>query len=425
MLTKVPVLLGCVLVMLMQTTTNGEAIKTQVVQVDGKWQLLRDGKPYLIKGAGGGASKELLRDIGGNSFRTWGTDNLEKQLDEAQRLGLTVCVGIWLGQERSGFSYSDPKQVERQFENAKKVIEKYKDHPAVLMWGIGNEMEGFKEGDKKEIWKAVNDIAAMAKQIDPNHPTMTVVAEIGGKRVQYIHELCPAIDIVGINTYAGIASVPERYRKAGGTKPYVITEAGVPGTWETPKTTWGKVQEMPSSEKGEFYRRGWIEAVGRQSGLALGEYVFNWGQKQEATETWFGMFLQDGSRLEPVDTMCQIWTGKPPPNRCPRMSKIELTAGSQEIAPGAALSARVDVSDPENDALKLEWVLRREPDEYKEGGDREAPTATFPDAIVATRDHTVDVKLPDKPGGYRLYAFVRDGHGGAATANIPLHVVAR
>jgi hypothetical protein len=51
---------------------NGNS-QNAVVQADGKWQLLRDGKPYLIKGAGGGASRELLRDIGGNSIRTWST----------------------------------------------------------------------------------------------------------------------------------------------------------------------------------------------------------------------------------------------------------------------------------------------------------------------------------------------------------------
>lgn len=410
--------------MLMQAAAavNGQAIKTQVVQTDGKWQLVRDGQPYLIKGAGGGASKKLLKEIGGNSFRTWGADDLDKQLDEAQQLGMTVCVGIWLGQERSGFSYDSPEQVTRQFEAARKAIEKYKNHPAVLVWAIGNEMEGFKDGDNPKIWKAVNDIAAMAKKIDPNHPTMTVVAEIGGKRVPSIHQYCPDIDIVGINTYAGIASIPDRYRKLGGTKPYIITEAGVPGTWETPKTTWGKVQEMPSTAKGEFYRRGWVEAVEKQPGLALGEYVFTWGHKQEATETWFGMFLHDGSKLEAVDTMQEIWTGRPPENRCPKIGKIQLT-GSQEIDPGSPLSASVDVSDPENDPLKIEWILRREPDAYKEGGDREDPTATFPDAIVRSTDGAVELKVPSKPGGYRLYVFARDGKGGAATANVPLHVI--
>jgi hypothetical protein len=45
--------------------------------------------------------------MGANSFRTWGADNLEAQLDEAHRLGLAVTVGIWLGHERHGFNYNN------------------------------------------------------------------------------------------------------------------------------------------------------------------------------------------------------------------------------------------------------------------------------------------------------------------------------
>src|SRR5436309_19452 len=55
-------------------------VKTALVQTDGKWQLLRDGNPYVIKGAAGGASKQMLAEVGGNSFRTWGAENLDVQL---------------------------------------------------------------------------------------------------------------------------------------------------------------------------------------------------------------------------------------------------------------------------------------------------------------------------------------------------------
>ena len=104
---------------------------------DGNHTLLVDGRPFWIQGVGGDGPKQLLKDVGGNAFRTWGADDLDKQLAEAQRLGLKVACGIWLEHERHGFSYSDPAFVSKQLERAKATIAKYKNHPAVLLWAIG------------------------------------------------------------------------------------------------------------------------------------------------------------------------------------------------------------------------------------------------------------------------------------------------
>ena len=57
----------------------------------------------------------------------------------------------------------------------RQFLRRYQDHPAVLMWGIGNEME-VPNGDDPKIWSAVEAIAKLAKELDPHHPTMTVVA---------------------------------------------------------------------------------------------------------------------------------------------------------------------------------------------------------------------------------------------------------
>jgi hypothetical protein len=407
-------------VLLILHVASGQAIRTQVVQQDGTWQLLRDDKPYFIKGIGGDGSRKLAVDLGANSLRTWGPEGLDAKLAEAQKLGMTVTVGIWLGQERHKFDYRDTAKVAEQFEKARKIIEKYKDHPAVLMWGIGNEMEG-RDGDNPLIWKAVNDIAKLAKEIDPNHPTMTVMAELGGKRIESVHKLCPDIDIVGINSYAGAPSIPARYKKGGGTKPYVVTEFGPVGTWETPRNDFDVIPEPTSTAKGAAYRQSYKSAIASQPGLCLGSYVFAWGNKQEATATWFGMMLPDGSRLEAVDAMCEMWTGKPPTNRVPQIEPLKLQ-GSDHCEPGAMRTVLLNVSDPENDPLKIIWELHRETEVYKEGGDFEPATAQFADAIVNTSDDRAEVRLPGKPGAYRLYAFARDNHGGAATANITLLV---
>ena len=253
-----------------------------------------------------------LAAAGANSIRTWGADDIDELLDEAHALGLSVTVGIWLGHERHGFDYNDETQVREQLELARQAVLRYKDHPAVLIWGIGNEMEGFESGDNPAIWAAVNDVAEMVKALDPAHPTMTVTAEIGGGRIANVNELCPAIDIHGINSYGGALSLAERYRKAGPTKPFVLTEFGPPGAWEMPESAWGAPYELTSTEKAAFYRRSYESSVAGVPGLALGSYAFIWGYKMEATGTWFGMFLPDGSRLGAVDVMTELWSGKPP-----------------------------------------------------------------------------------------------------------------
>lgn len=393
----------------------------RIEQTADGYRLLRDGKPYPIKGVGGDGPLDLLTKSGGNSLRTWGADNLEARLDEAHRLGLTVAVGIWLGHERHGFDYNNADQVAAQVESVRAVIERYKNHPAVLLWGLGNEMEGYERGDNAAIWSAVNNLAGLAKQLDPNHPTMTVIAEIGGDRVKNVHRLCSNVDIVGINSYGGVASLAKRYAEAGGTKPYVITEYGPPGVWESAKNDWGVCPELTSTQKAAFYRQAYEQAVLAEPGKCIGSYAFTWGNKQEATATWFGMFLPDGSKLAAVDTMTELWSGKLPANRCPAIDKLSLE-GPDQVEPGATVRAVLKASDAEDDKLQVHWLLSREAEQLGTGGDAEAAPETITGAIVSADDKHADLKMPANPGGYRLFVYIRDGHGGAAVGNLPLLV---
>jgi len=398
--------------------TTAKPVPVRVVAENGRFQLQRGGKPYVVKGAGGDGSLALLAKMGGNSMRTWGADRLGEILDEAARNGLTVTAGIWLGHERHGFRYDDPAQVARQKENVRQVVEKYRGHPALLIWALGNEMEG--DGSKEIIWRAVNDLAVMVKQLDPNHPTMTVIAEVGGDKVKNLHRFCPAVDIVGINSYAGASSVARRYVAAGGTKPFILTEFGPPGTWEVPKTPWGAPIEPTSTEKAEWYRNAWTANVG-ESPLCLGGYAFTWGHKQETTATWFGMLLPDGSQLESVHAMSTLWTGKPPSNACPRISRLAVD-GAAEVDPGAMVRATLDASDPDGDPLTVRWELRSEATQTGVGGEAEAVPAEEKGAVLEGDVKDARVRMPQKLGGYRLFVYVRDGKGCAATGNIPLLV---
>jgi len=400
----------------------GQPIPVEVVQNEnGDWQLLRGGKPYFVKGAGGDGPKELLAASGANTFRTWGVgENLENQLDEAHELGLAVIVGHWLGHERHGFDYDNSEMLTEQFERIKADVLTYKDHPAVLMWSVGNEMEGFAEGDNPIIWNHVQEIAAMIKELDPHHPIMTVTAEIGGERIQSINELTPDIDIHGINSYGGFPSLIQRYRDSGGKKPIIITEFGPPGTWEVGRTSFEAPPELTSTQKAEIYASAFQNGCLAYPDLCLGGLAFTWGSKMEATATWFGMFLPTGEKLAAVDAMTEIWSGNQPENLSPAINRFELI-GSDRVLPGDQMEVILDVYDPEDDELKLEWVVRGEVTTYFTGGDVQG--VPFELDVDFTRSSEAGAALIAPSAGiYRLYLTVYDQSGAAAVANILFQV---
>ncbi len=398
-----------------------EAVPVKLEETAQGWQLLRDGKPYFIRGVGGSASLENLAAAGGNSVRTWDAADIGPLLDEAHSLGISVTVGIWLGHERHGFDYGDEQQVREQFEHARETVLRYKDHPAVLLWGIGNEMEGFDAGDNPAIWSAVNDIAAMIKELDPAHPTMSVTAFVHGERIEYLHRRSPAIDIHGVNAYGGAVVVPEQLLAGGATKPFVLTEFGPVGPWEMPKTEWGAPIEQTSTEKAAFYREAYEQAIQAAPGRALGSYAFLWGEKMEATATWFGMYLDDGSKLGAVDTMTELWSGKPAENRAPVLEPLRLD-GSARVGPGTEISVRAVVRHPEGENLRTRWVLRPESGDYATGGDFRPKLPDIDGAVLKGDVTGATVRMPDEPGAYRLFLYAYDGAGNAATANLPLLV---
>ena len=144
------------------------------------------------------------------------------------------------------------------------------------------------------------------------------------------------------------------------------------------------------------------------------------------------MFLPDDSRTPAIDAMTFLWTGQWPANRCPVLSGQKLTValadGSTPAKPGVfpvgtKLACAVEVSDPENDPLRITWELRPDvADNPNVGGDWEPSVEPVKDAVVSIIEggRQVIMQLPAKPGKYRVFVYAYDGHGNATTANVPL-----
>lgn len=392
------------------------AVPVRLVGTAGHWQLLRDGRPYRIRGAGGSAYLDKLAAAGANSVRTWGAEQLPKLLPEANRYGLTVAAGIWL-QHPSELDYEDMSKVAKQAEEVRAQVIRYRNDPAILMWGIGNEMEA---GDgTAAIWRGVEEALKAAKLADPNHPVMTVVAEVSQRKIANILKYAPDVDILGINSYGGLVSLAARLKAYGWTKPYIVTEFGPIGHWECGKTAWGAPIEATSTEKAAVYAKGYQASIASEPAWCLGSYAFLWGNKQEVTPTWFGMLLPSGEPLAAVDVMQQAWTGHAPVTSAPVLDRFELDGDHARIRTGSTLHARVKAR---GDGLTYAWAVLPEVGERKPDGKGEAELTPVGVTFTPPEGPDVSFSAPTQPGDYRLYVTVRSSAHRAATANIPFQV---
>ncbi len=392
----------------------------------GRWRVYRNGIPFEIRGAGGHEHLELLRDSGGNTVRTWGIEQLEGRengqslLDIAHDLGLAVIAGIWLEHPRHGHDYGDPDFLQFQREHVRTVVQKYRDHPALLMWGLGNEMEG--TGDDPRIWQELEVLAQIVKTEDSAHPICTALAGTDNNKVARMQEHYHSLDILGINCYGGAPGIAARLRAQGWNRPYMLTEFGPVGHWEIASTEWDAPLEPTSIEKADTYAASHRAQLEHGRGLCLGSFCFLWGHKQETTATWFGMFLPTGEKTPAVDQMIRLWTGREPANRAPLIYALHSELDSAVVSAGTEWTVSADAIDPDGEKLHYEWQVIAETTDRKSGGDFEMAPPTIPDCVVFDDGRTARIRVPHQPGAYRVFLFVRDGKGGGAAGNFPFMV---
>lgn len=411
------------------TQENMSPIKVEIVRTDAGYQLLRGGEPYEIHGAGMGHDDiERFARHGGNSIRTWSTlsenDGTRALLDSADEHGVTVSLGLPMRPERHGFDYNDAEAVAEQLELMRQEVLKYRDHPAVLTWFIGNELNH--HYTNPAVYDAVNDVAAMIHELDPNHPTTSTMS---GRHEDVIAEIvarAPELDFLSFQLYGSLFGLPQFIDETDIDMPFMVTEWGAIGYWEMEQTSWGIPTEMNSTEKAAIFERGYREILQplRSRGL-IGDYVFLWGQKQERTPTWFGMFTQAGDATEVVNIMERFWTGAEPVNRAPQIRSLMLDGKvakeSVKLIPGESYDAEIVVEDPDGDELTYRWELKPESTATVSGGDFEPAIDNIEGYLSTTSEPSTELTAPP-PGQYRLFIYAYDGQGHAAHGNIPFLV---
>lgn len=379
----------------------------RLVQSDAGYQLLRNGKPYFIRGAGAQEQLQDLATAGGNSIRTWGVgEGTPALMDRCAKHGLTVTVGFWLMKAGDqGFSYRDSERVKKQFDEVRAGVRKLKGHPGLLLWAIGNEVElGLPPDQETAMWTHIDQLAQMIHREDPGRPVMTVVADMWPEKMEAILKYCPNLDLLGVNSYGGLPTLDQRMERW--KRPYVITEFQHGFSADGKDQPLGLAVEPSSTEKARVCATMYEQGVANFPGRVLGSYVFYWDRSTTQVASFHGMHIKTGERLQAADEMQFLWTGRAPKNRCP-----EIIGGFAARSDG--LSWRVIARDPDRDRLTYELQIVNE-DKPRFEGDFER------DLGIAYR---AEVKpyfvLPTnlEPGRYRAFVVIRDGKGGSAVWN--------
>lgn len=93
------------------------------------------------------------------------------------------------------------------------MVDLYKDHPALLLWMLGNEWNlNLYVGAATSVEDAARrteEAAALIKRLDPHHPVATsygdIMPDVVGMRLvdlaRYVHEIAPSVDLWSVNIH--------------------------------------------------------------------------------------------------------------------------------------------------------------------------------------------------------------------------------
>ena len=338
-------------------------------------------------------------------------------LDEAARLGMQVVMGLWIAHPAKGFRLDDAGARLAQQQALLAFVHRHRDHPALLAWGVGNEVE-LGMADPMPAWREVNRIAGLIKAADPAHPTMMTVSDNSDQQLARLAHCCEAVDVLGINLYSGsLFGLPQRLQALGIVKPVVIAEFGALGQWQAGRKPWGAPVEPTSTEKARFFHDAMVFV--RNQPQILGAFPFLWGAKHEQTATWHGLLLADGSLTPMTDALTLAW-GRPVTQPAPLIRGIGI--GADEFAPGQTISAGVDAVSFDGSPLHTHWQLRAEEPDPRLGTSFDVAPPELPLQALHRDAATVSFVGPAQPGAYRLFMTIRDRNGKVATANLPFRV---
>ncbi|MFH1875510.1 MAG: glycoside hydrolase family 2 TIM barrel-domain containing protein [Candidatus Omnitrophota bacterium] len=318
---------------------GGSRVKL-VKYASGDWQLLLEGKPFMIKGVTYGPTKvgespdkgtmqnwstqdlnnnglvdapfeawvdknannikdsdepaigdfALMKDMGVNAVRMYHQPfKINKALvgQMHQKYGIYTIIGDFLGKYALGSKaewnpgtiYSDPVQRKNMLESVRQMVEEFKDEPGVLFWILGNEnVYGVACNADKDPESFFTFANEAALLIKSLDPQKRPVAIASGDVLflDVFAKNAPDIDIFGANAYRGKYGFLDFWDELART----ADRPGMITEYGTPSCAKGYSEQEAEHFQAEYHKGCWNDivcnAAGYGAGNALGGFVFEW-----------------------------------------------------------------------------------------------------------------------------------------------------
>ena len=196
---------------LVQCTNNHELIPKDVAirEIGGKYMVLKDGEEVEIKGVSGYDYLKEAKEVGATVIRTWDEGNAQAILDSAVKNQLDVVLGIHMPKPKNGHNYGSKNFISIQKNRIARIVNKYKGHPALLFWAVGNEVELYPTD--YIIWQQLNNFFKLVKSIDDNHPVTTMITPFR-KCIAYSKIFFRDLDVLSINAFGAINEIEDKLK---------------------------------------------------------------------------------------------------------------------------------------------------------------------------------------------------------------------
>ena len=320
-------------------TRGGEKSKL-VKHKNGDWQMVVEGKPFMIKGITYDPTKigespdkgtmenwttqdtnnngiidspyetwidanknnvqdedepivgdfQLMKEMGVNCIRLYKQPferNKELLRKMHQEHGIYVVIGDFLGKYalgsgaswEEGTDYDNPEHKENMLNSVRKMVEDFKDEPYIIMWLLGNENVyglGCNADKKPESFFKFANEAA--KLIKSLDPQNRPVGIASGDtlHLEVFAEHCPDIDVFGTNCYRGKQGFLDLWDEVK----RIADRAVMITEYGAPSFAEGYTLQEGEDYQAEYFTNCWNDvhynSSGYGAGVAVGGFTFEW-----------------------------------------------------------------------------------------------------------------------------------------------------